>query len=91
VESALRHDVGVRVEVDGDPFLALFSESTARAVVTVRLEDVQRLTALAADHGVPLERLGATGGDVLAVDGVLEVSLGELRQAWTATLPAMLG
>jgi phosphoribosylformylglycinamidine synthase II len=91
VESALRHDVGVRVEVDGDPFLALFSESTARAVVTVRPEDVQRLTALAADHGVPLERLGATGGDVLAVDGVLEVSLGELRQAWTATLPAMLG
>ena len=33
-ESALRYGVGARLQLAGDPFTALFSESTARAVVT---------------------------------------------------------
>ncbi len=35
--------------------------------------------------------LGTTGGDVLAVDGVAELPLAELRAVWTATLPALFG
>jgi phosphoribosylformylglycinamidine synthase subunit PurL len=90
-ESALRHGVGVDVALEGDPFVGLFSESTARAVVTVRAEDVARLSELAGRLGVPLARLGSTGGDALVVDGVLEVPVEELRATWTATLPAVLG
>jgi phosphoribosylformylglycinamidine synthase len=91
VEACLRNDVGATVAVGDDPFVALFSESTARAIVTVRPEDVGRLTALAAEHGVPLTPLGETGGDALVVDGRFRVPLAELRTAWTATLPTALG
>jgi phosphoribosylformylglycinamidine synthase len=94
VESCLRNGIGARVDLtdvaDGDPFVALFSESAARAVVTVAPEDEERLFELSAEHGVPITSLGETRGDALSVDGVLEVPLEELRGAWTRTLPAAL-
>ena len=91
VESVLRNGVGVRVSLEGDPFVALFSESAGRVLVTVPSADVERLTALAGRHGVPVTTLGGTGGDALSVDGVLEVDLSLLRDTWTRTLPDALG
>ena len=58
VESVLRRGVGARVSLEGDPFVALFSESAGRVLVTVPSGDVERLTALAARHGVPVTELG---------------------------------
>ena len=54
----------------GDPFVALFSESTARAVVVV----VTRMTrpalmSLAQSRGVPVARLGVVGGDAAGRGG----------------------
>jgi phosphoribosylformylglycinamidine synthase len=90
VESALRHDRGVRVRVDGDPFVQLFSESTARALVTVAEADVDRLAAAAAGHGVPLTRLGVVTAEAeLTVEDVLAVPLAELREAHESTLPRL--
>jgi phosphoribosylformylglycinamidine synthase len=90
VESCLRHDVGVSVSLPGDPFVELFSESAGRVVVTVAATDAERLTELAGRHGVPLQRLGATGGSELVVEGQFTIPLPELRDAWTRTLPAAL-
>lgn len=91
VESCLRNDVGVNVSLADDTFVSLFSESSGRVIVTV--DDADRLTALAAQHGVPVSRLGETGGDALVVgspDGSsFAIPLAELRGAWTATLPAV--
>ena len=89
VESSLRHGVGVQVALpDGaDPFTWLFSESTARALVTVAPEDEERLRALAAD--LPCVRLGETGGDAVSMDGALSVPLDTLREAYEGTLPAL--
>ncbi len=89
-ESAFHRRIGVKVSLTGDAFLGLFSESAARCLVTVPSGDVERLTSLAASHGVPLTELGCTGGDTVAVDGQFEVPVDELRAAWTATLPAAL-
>jgi len=89
-EAALRHGVGVSVSLADDVFLGLFAESAARAVVTVAESDVSALTELAERYDVPLARLGATGGDALVVEGQFSVPLDELREAWTATLPAAL-
>ncbi|GAA0979568.1 Phosphoribosylformylglycinamidine synthase subunit PurL [Nocardioides aquaticus] len=91
--------VGCTVDVGdvagGDPFVALFSESAARCVVTIPDSGVEALVALADHHGVPLTRLGTTGGDALVVraggEPVLEVPLAELHVTWSATLPAVLG
>ena len=49
------------------------------------------LSALAARHGVPLTRIGTTGGVDLAVEGEFTVPLSEVREAWSATLPSALG
>jgi len=90
VEACLRRDVGVEVKLDGDPFVRLFSESTARAVVAVRPERAGELRSLCVAQGVPLTRLGATTAEpVLRVAGVFEVPLAEVRAAWSATLPAV--
>jgi phosphoribosylformylglycinamidine synthase len=85
VECCLRGGLGARVALHGDPFVALFSESTARALVTVAPDDEQRLV----DLGYPCARRGEVGGDALVVDGVLELPLDELRAAHEATLPAL--
>uniref|UniRef100_UPI0025F8CEA3 AIR synthase-related protein n=1 Tax=Nocardioides sp. TaxID=35761 RepID=UPI0025F8CEA3 len=90
-ECSLRHGVGVSVAVPCDAFVGLFSESAARVLVTVADGDAERLVELAAEHGVAITPLGVTGGDTLAVDGQFEIPLAELREAWTATLPAALG
>ncbi len=93
VESCLRHGVGARLTV-GDPFVELFAESAGRAVVAVRGENERRLAGLCSAHGVPMRPLGVTEGSgaeaALTVEGAFDVSLGELRDAWTATLPAAL-
>ncbi len=91
VESVLRHEVGVEVSLDGDPFVALFSESAGRVLVTVAPGDVDRLSALAERHGVPVTELGRTGGGVLGVAGLFDVGLPLLRDTWTRTLPDALG
>ncbi|WP_370240468.1 phosphoribosylformylglycinamidine synthase subunit PurL [Aeromicrobium sp.] len=93
-EAGIVSGIGASVslaEVADDAFVALFSESTARALVTVPAEELDELRALAARHDVPLTELGATGGDALVVEGSFEVALAELREAWSATLPAALG
>jgi phosphoribosylformylglycinamidine synthase II len=88
-ESALRHGVGARIALTGDPFTALFSESAARAVITTTDPGGVKTTAQWA--GVPVTELGTTGGDALAVDGLPELPLAELRAVWSATLPALFG
>ncbi|HSI27134.1 MAG TPA: AIR synthase-related protein, partial [Aeromicrobium sp.] len=95
VESALGDDVGAMVElddvVDGDPFVALFSESTARVLVTVAPADHEAFVQLAEDAGVELASIGRTGGSDLAVAGQFTVSIDALRADWEVTLPAVLG
>jgi phosphoribosylformylglycinamidine synthase len=88
-EAALRYGTGARLALGGDPFTALFTESAARALVTTADPDAVR--AAAEEAGVAVTELGTTGGDVLAVDGLLELPLAELRAAWSATLPAIFG
>ena len=90
-ESCLRGARGCRVNVAGDPFTALFSESAARAVVSVTPGREDEFAQLCAAHGVPATVLGETGGDTLTVEATFEVPLPELRQAWESTLPALFG
>jgi phosphoribosylformylglycinamidine synthase len=89
VESALLTDVGVEVTLSGDPFVALFSESTARAIVTCRDTDVDQLLEIAAEHDVPVARIGRTGGSSLQVTSLFELALDEVRTAHEMTLPSL--
>ena len=90
-EACLRGARGARVALPGDPFTALFSESAARAVISVTSGREEEFATLCAARGVPATVLGETGGDTLTVEATFEVPLAELRQAWEATLPALFG
>ncbi|MFI5100975.1 MAG: AIR synthase related protein, partial [Actinomycetes bacterium] len=93
VEMVLRHGIGARVQLPAgiDPFVALFSESAARAVVAVPSPAVDAVLASCANAGVPVERLGRTGGTALVVEGLFEVAVDELRPAAEGTFPALFG
>ena len=91
VDAVLVNGVGVHVKVAGDAFVGLFSESTARAIVTCSDADVDGLSTLAADFEVPIARLGRCGGGELVVDGQFAIGLDELRSVSEATLPALFG
>ncbi len=105
-ESCLRHGVGATVSLPPvelgvparrvgssgpDAFLALFSESGGRVLVSVADEQAAALEAMAGEAAVPLTELGRTGGDALVVEAAFEVPLDELRTAWTGTLPNAFG
>jgi phosphoribosylformylglycinamidine synthase len=89
VESCLRHGVGARITLAADPFVALCSESTARAVVSLPPDRVAELEALCRDSRVPITRLGEVGepGGELVVEGQFAIPVDELRATAEATLP----
>ena len=92
-ESAIEGAHGFAVTVPGDlpPHVALFSESASRAVVSVAPEHEERLAELAAEHGVPIARIGETGGPRVVFDGLFETTVDELRAAYETAIPRLLG
>jgi phosphoribosylformylglycinamidine synthase II len=103
VEMALRSGVGARLWLpDGiDPFVQLFAESAGRAVVVIPRSEELRFTEMCAARGVPAHRVGvvdsALGPDVgedtetqvLQFGEYFTVTLDRLREAHSATLPAL--
>ncbi len=93
VEACMRHGVGATVALpeDLDPFVALFSESTGRALVAVPRGHDKAFTALVDEHGLPWAPIGVAGGGSLEVRGQFSIPLDELRSTWTGTLPRLFG
>ncbi|GII98517.1 phosphoribosylformylglycinamidine synthase subunit II [Sediminihabitans luteus] len=107
LESSLRFGTGASVSLDAlcerdgvTPFEALFSESTARAIVTVPRSEAQKLVDACVARGVPYVKLGETGRTVevdgedveaLEVVGQFSLPLAEADAAFRATLPAIFG
>ncbi|MEM7244321.1 MAG: phosphoribosylformylglycinamidine synthase subunit PurL [Acidobacteriota bacterium] len=97
-ECALHGDdgLGLDVELTGDGFpqrddVALFSETQARALVSVKADDVADLLVAAGEAGVTAMELGSVGGDRVTIrrDGrsLVDVSLADLRTGWEGSLP----
>ena len=61
--------------------------------MAVRRGQEAAVTALAAARDVPCVELGTIGStnSMLIVEGVFEVHIEDLREAYTATLPALFG
>jgi phosphoribosylformylglycinamidine (FGAM) synthase-like enzyme len=85
------HGFAVTIASDLPAHVELFSESASRVVVSVAPEHEQALASLAAAHGVPLSRLGETGGPRVAFDGLFETSVAELRATYETAIPRLLG
>ncbi|AAT89970.1 phosphoribosylglycinamide synthetase [Leifsonia xyli subsp. xyli] len=102
-ESVLRFGVGARVwlgdiaERDGvDAASALFSESTARAIVSVPREDDVKFRGLCDGRGVPALRIGVTDAGagtepVLEIQDLFAIEVAELRSVHRSTLAERFG
>ena len=92
-EMALRGGIGATVTLpaDVDAFVALFAESAARAVVSVRADRVAAFVDTAAAAGVPAQQLGRVGGERLTFEGLFDIAVEALRAASESPLPALFG
>ena len=95
----MRFGIGARVwiseiiERDGvDATTALFSESTARMLVSVPREDDVKFVGLCAGRGYPVLRIGVTeDSGALELQDQFTVSIDELRSVHQGTLAAAFG
>ena len=85
------HGFAVSPRSDLPAHVLLFSESAARAVLSAQPTDEERLVELAGAHGVPLARLGETGGPRAVFDRQLDLTVAELTDAWEHAIPRLLG
>jgi phosphoribosylformylglycinamidine synthase len=93
VESCLAGGIGARIVLpaDLDPFVALFAESTARAIVSVPRSEELRFTEMCAARDYSCARIGVVVGDTLDVQDAFDIRLDELRAAFEGTLPRLFG
>ena len=103
VEMALQAGSGARCWIPDniDPFTFLFSESAGRAVVVVARTEELRFTEMCAARQLPAQRVGVVdsglgpdagypaGTQVLQFNDWFTLTLDELRDAHTKTLPAL--
>jgi phosphoribosylformylglycinamidine synthase len=89
-EMAMASGIGAVLEAPSGipPHAFWFGEDQARYVVTAK--DAHGVMQQAKTAGVPLTRLGATGGTVLAVDGERPLPVDELKRRFEAWLPAYM-
>ncbi|AJT43194.1 phosphoribosylformylglycinamidine synthase subunit PurL [Psychromicrobium lacuslunae] len=100
VESSLRFGVGARVGLDElaardgiSVFEALFSESQARALVSVPRSEEVRFNDMCSARGFEHLRIGVVDAESGALDvpGAFTLSLDQLREAHEGTLPKYFG
>jgi len=92
-EMALRSGNGATIEVPNglDPFVFLFSESTARVVVAIASDQVEAFRALCIETGQPMTEIGRVVDEPrIELVGGVSVTLDELRSASEATIPAIV-
>jgi phosphoribosylformylglycinamidine synthase len=75
---------------DLPPWLTLFSESASRALVTARRGRWKDLEELAAARGVPIARVGLTGGARLRFDTLFDVELVDATVVYEGAIPKLM-
>ncbi len=92
VESCLRNDMGAVIRLPHhDPTVALFSESVARALVSLPFDSVDELESLCAEHGVPCRRIGTvTANPQLVVEHQFSLPLADIRERWEAPIRKLM-
>ena len=99
VESTLRFGMGARVWLNEicerdrvDLTAALFSESTARVIVSVGREDDVKFVGLCEARGIPVLRIGVTDASgQLEIQDLATWKIEELRNSHGATIPELFG
>ncbi len=68
----------------------LFGEDQSRVVLSCQPKDAAAVAALAKKHGIVCAHIGTTGGEVLRVEGILEVSVEELGRVYDTSIASKM-
>jgi phosphoribosylformylglycinamidine synthase len=91
-EMAVHSGVGFHVPAGRLPgHSALFGEGPSRVLMSVAPDRVATVVGAADAASVAVSRLGVAGGDRLVVDGLVDVDLATVVEAWRTALPRALG
>ena len=88
-EMAVRAEVGLVVHGIAD-HVELFSESPTRVVVSVGADRVDEVRARAHSAAIGTTELGLGGGDRFTIEGLVDLPLARLVEAWRGALPDAL-
>jgi len=87
-------EIGAVVELAGTGLRKdsmLFAESQSRIVVTIKEEDITGLEKIARASGVPVKVIGRVGGARLRINGLIDLPLAEISDAYLNTLERFAG
>ena len=90
---AIAGGIGATIDaaaVEGAPHGFFFGEDQGRYVVTTPMSDCEGLIADAARAGVPMLRIGATGGLALTLPDEAPIGVAELRATFESWFPAFM-
>lgn len=87
-EGAIGAEVTLKSEIRKDALL--FGESQSRIVVSLAQEDAAKFMSIADKHNVPAIVIGKVGGNRLKIDGLVDVSVDEMKAAWKGSLEKFL-
>jgi phosphoribosylformylglycinamidine synthase len=89
-EMAVRGGVGAVVAGIGG-HAHLFGEAPSRVIACVPEDSIELLRHRAEQAGVPVTSLGTAGGDRLVIDGLVDLPVVDMIDAWRSALPRALG
>jgi phosphoribosylformylglycinamidine synthase len=72
------------------PHAFWFGEDQARYVLSVTKANADKVVAAAKSAGVPVARLGETGGAAIALDGHGRIAVADLKSAHEAFFPNLM-
>lgn len=77
---------GVKVKLDGiiRKDALLFSESQARAVISLDKKNISTLEKIAEKHGIPMNIIGSVEGARLSIEDLIDIPVSEAHNAWTS-------
>ena len=76
--------IGCDIEINGDmsAHKILFSE-TGGFLLVVAPDRVNAVTFVFSKYGVDVFQIGSTGGNSIQINGVVDLSVNEAKEAWT--------
>ncbi|MCB0833083.1 MAG: phosphoribosylformylglycinamidine synthase subunit PurL, partial [Bacteroidetes bacterium] len=72
------------------PDLLLFGESQSRIVVTAKRSDVEKVSGIAAKHGVTCAEIGTVGGTRLIINSWIDESTSELERLYRGAIGSIM-
>ena len=91
LESCFRNGLGAEITLPGDPFTALFSESTGRVLISCDPANREVVEALALRYELPLTEMGTVRNCGRLVTDQFTLDVEDARDAWRAVIPQALG